>query len=114
MADGLRNNDLLYEDCICARRFQTGASCTSEQLQQFDTCQIIPPTCSGNEYKGGPGDDGDHLTQAIHSTRSGVYKFTEHVSEFRGMSFCKTEQILRKLNCTFCLFIYLYSKLRIH
>jgi len=30
-------------------------------LQQFDTCQTTPPTCSGNEYKGGSGEDGDHF-----------------------------------------------------
>ena len=65
-ADWLYYIDLLYEERISARRFQTGGSCTTEMHQQFDTCQTIPPTFSGNEYKGGSGDDGNHLTQTIH------------------------------------------------
>lgn len=49
-----------------AQRFPTGGSFQTDMPQQFDTWQNIPPTCSGNEYKGGSRDDGDHLTQAIH------------------------------------------------
>jgi hypothetical protein len=67
-----------WTPCITRYQYQTVSlpawSCPTGPLQQQDTCQILTPTCSGNEPEGGTGDEGNHLTRATQSACPGVYK----------------------------------------